>query len=254
MHDAWPRRAWIQAAIACLLCTNGYGSAFAAGENRTTLSAPRKAATLNAASSRRTRAANLLATRRAALALRPASPDVFGTVAVAAGMTAYDVRWRRVSAADRYDPRIVAIAKAASGLDELHKLEVVQTEVNRRINWRGDLDGYGLADYWANAGETLTRGIGDSEDIAVVKMQALKAAGFSPRDLYLSVGRDSRRGADMLLLARIGGRFYVLDDRAERPLIAERHSKFVPVITLGDHFAWVHGRRLLSAGRSGSGR
>jgi predicted transglutaminase-like cysteine proteinase len=41
----------------------------------------------------------------------------------------------------------------------------------------------GVADFWANAGETLRRGTGDAEDIAIAKMQVLKAAGFDPKDL-----------------------------------------------------------------------
>lgn len=179
----------------------------------------------------------------------PVSPDVFGTVALNAGMTAYDVRWRRVSGADQTDPRIAEIAAACSSLTTLQKLSVVHTEVNRRVTWRSDLDAYSNADYWANAGETLTKGVGDSEDIAVVKIQALKAAGFSPRDLYLSVGRDSKRGADALLLVRADGRFYVLDDRADRPLTPEEHARFVPIITLGGNGkTWLHGRNIAAGG------
>jgi predicted transglutaminase-like cysteine proteinase len=159
-------------------------------------------------------------------------------------MTDYDVRWRRVSSADRNDPRIAEIVAPAAAMDMMHKLALVQAEVNHRVTWRADLDGYGVGDYWANAGETLTKGVGDSEDIAVVKIQALKAAGFSPRDLYLSVGRDSKRGADALLLVRAEGQFYALDDRSERPLTAEQYRRFVPVITLGQGRSWLHGRNI----------
>jgi predicted transglutaminase-like cysteine proteinase len=174
----------------------------------------------------------------------PVSPNVFGTVALNAGMTAYDVRWRRVTSADQSDARIAEIAAACAGLGTLQKLARVQAEVNRRIVWRTDLDGYGIADYWANAAETLNKGVGDSEDIAVVKIQALKAAGFNSRDLYLSVGRDKSRGADVLLLARADGKFYVLDDRVARPLTPEEHARFVPIITLGQGRAWLHGRNI----------
>jgi len=182
-------------------------------------------------------------------AFAPVSPNVFGTVALNAGMTAYDVRWRRVSGADQSDTRIAEIAGACAGLGTLQKLALVHSEVNRRVTWRADLDGYGIADYWANAGETLTKGVGDSEDIAVVKIQALKAAGFSPRDLYLSVGRDSKRGADALLMVRAEGKFYVLDDRVDRPLTPEEHAKFVPIITLGGNGqTWLHGRSIAAGG------
>ncbi|MEO6113266.1 MAG: transglutaminase-like cysteine peptidase [Sphingomicrobium sp.] len=173
----------------------------------------------------------------------PASPDVFGTVALNAGITLYDVRWRRVSAADRADPRVLSIAAHALGLDPLSMLNAVQSEVRRRIVWKRDLDGYKISDYWAEAGETLTRGYGDAEDIAVLKIQALKAAGFNPRDLYISVGRDRARGLDTLLVARANGRFYVLDDRAERPMTPEQHNSFEPIITLGKGVSYLHGKR-----------
>ena len=173
----------------------------------------------------------------------PSSPDVFGTVALSAGVTSYDVRWRRVSGADRSDPRVLAIAAVADGLDPLGMLVAIQSEVRRRVVWKRDLDGYKIYDYWAEAGETLSRGFGDAEDIAVVKIQALKAAGFNPRDLYISVGRDRSRGLDTLMMARANGRFYVLDDRAERPMTPEQHGAFEPIITLGKGISYLHGRR-----------
>ncbi len=179
----------------------------------------------------------------------PASPDVFGTVALDAGVTVYGARWRRVSAADLKDPRLADIAAAAAGHDPVAKLTLVQTAVRRRINWRRDLDSYRVSDYWAQAGETLNRGHGDGEDIAILKMQILKRAGFAARDLYLSVGRDSARGADTLLLVRVGDRFYALDDRSDRPLTETEYGQFVPVITLGKDSAWLHGTRYMGARR-----
>ena len=175
-----------------------------------------------------------------------AFPHIVGTVALVAGMTSYDVRWRRVSAADLSDPRIAAIASAAiaSGTDPVVRLHSVQKDITRRIRFRPDLDTYHVADYWAPAGETLTRGEGDGEDIAILKMQALKAAGFPARDLYLSVGRDRVRGADAMLLVRVRDRFFLLDDRSPVPLSSAASDRFEPVITLGQNKAWIHGRRI----------
>jgi predicted transglutaminase-like cysteine proteinase len=183
-----------------------------------------------------------------ARARAPMSPDIFGTVALDAGVTAYGARWRRVSAADQQDARVQALAAAAiaSGPDALVRLAAVHSDIGRRIRWERDLDTYRISDYWAQAGETLTRGQGDSEDIAILKMQVLKAAGFSSRDIYLSVGRDRLRGADTLLLVRVGGDFYALDDRSPKPLRAHGVGRFDPVITLGRHNAWIHGRRLVA--------
>ena len=180
----------------------------------------------------------------------PPSPDVFGTVALDAGVTVYGARWRRVSAADARDPRLARMMGPAAGLDPLAKLDFVQREIKRRIKWRRDLDGYRVSDYWAQAGETLDRGYGDAEDIAVLKMQALKAAGFNSRDFYLSVGRDRERGADTLLLVRVDGTFYALDDRSDHVLTPAEHARFVPVITLGKGTAWLHGKRYAGKGRA----
>jgi len=186
-----------------------------------------------------------------ARATAPASPNIFGTVAIGAGVTAYGARWRRVSAADQYDARIKALAAdaVATGSDPLARIAAVHTDVGRRVRWQRDLDTYQVSDYWAQAGETLTRGQGDSEDIAILKMQVLKAAGFSPRDIYLSVGQDRLRGADTMLLVRIGSDFYALDDRNPSPVRALGAARFEPVITLGRHNAWIHGRRVARAPR-----
>lgn len=180
--------------------------------------------------------------------IAPASPNIFGTVALNAGVTAYGARWRRVSAADEQDPRIQALAAAAVAAcpDAMARLALVHADVGRRVRWQRDLETWHVPDYWAQAGETLSRGRGDSEDIAVLKMQVLKAAGFSPRDIYLSVGRDPARGADTMLLVRVGATFYALDDRSPQPQRATATMRFKPVITLGRNSAWVHGRYVAS--------
>jgi predicted transglutaminase-like cysteine proteinase len=175
---------------------------------------------------------------------RPNSPDVFGTVALNAGVTFYDARFRRVSANDARDPMVLSIAAAASSLDPVAKLRLVQEAVNSRVRWTHDLDNMGVADFWANAGETLRRGTGDSEDIAIVKMQVLKAAGFSPKDLYISIGRHNVRGAHVVLLARTAGGFYVLDDTNHDLMTPAQHGRFTPIMTLGQGVSWIHGRRV----------
>lgn len=188
---------------------------------------------------------------------QPASPDVFGTVALNAGVTLYDARFRRVSATDARDPLVLRIAAAASGLDPVTKLKLIQQEVNKRVRWSHDLDNMGVSDFWANAGETLRRGNGDSEDIAIVKMQALKAAGFDPKDLYISVGRHNVRGAHVLLLARTAGGFFVLDDQVQDLMTPKQHGRFTPVMTLGQGISWLHGRRVgtrVASAGSGSAR
>lgn len=174
----------------------------------------------------------------------PVSPDVFGTAAVGAGVTFYDARFRRVAMADRDDPEILAIAERLRGLSPTEQLSAVQREVLARVKWTHDLDNMQVADFWSNAGETLRRGTGDSEDIAIVEMQILKAAGFSPRDLYISIGRQKPVGAHIVLLARTSEGFVVLDDKVGRPMLAQSSRQFTPVLTIGEGKSWIHGRRV----------
>lgn len=180
----------------------------------------------------------------------PVSPNIFGTVALGAGVTVYGARWRRVSAADECDPRITALAVAAiaAGSDPAKRIAWVQSAVGQRIRSGRDLDIYHVSDYWAQAGETLTRGEGDSEDIAILKMQILKVAGFASRDIYLSLGRNTPLGPDARLLVRVGEQFYALDDHSPSPVNALYAQRFEPVITLGRNSAWLHGHRY--AGRT----
>lgn len=195
---------------------------------------------------------------RSLVLANPESPNAFGTVALNAGVTFYDARFRRVASADARDPLIMRLAAGAANLDPVGKLRMIQQEVGQRIRWAHDLDNMGVSDFWANAGETLRRGTGDSEDIAIVKMQALKAAGFDPKDLYISVGRHKVRGAHVLLLARTTGGFFVLDDQMQDLMTPNQHGRFTPIMTLGQGISWLHGRRVgsprvASASASASG-
>jgi predicted transglutaminase-like cysteine proteinase len=185
-------------------------------------------------------------------AVPPASPDVFGTVTVGAGVTFYDARFRRVSEADRADPAVLAIADAIRNLPPSEQLAAVQREVLRRVKWSHDLDNMHVADFWSNAGETLQRGTGDSEDIAIVEMQALKAAGFKSRDLYISVGRQKQVGAHVVLLAKTADGFVMLDDRTGYPVAAQETRLFTPVLTIGEGKSWIHGRRVAGMTRHAS--
>lgn len=181
---------------------------------------------------------------RPAPVIEPARPDVFGTAAVGAGVTFYDARFRRVSSADRDHPEILKLAQTLHGLTPEQKVEAAQAAVLKRVRWTHDLDNMQVADFWSNAAETLERGTGDSEDIAIVTMQVLKAAGLDPRDLYISIGRHRRAGTHAVLLARTPSGFMMVDDRVGRPVSASATALFTPVMTIGYGKSWIHGRRV----------
>lgn len=179
----------------------------------------------------------------------PDSPDVLGTAAIDAGVTIYDVRFRRVAAADRSDPRLTIIAGALRGLGPVEQLAKVKLLVARLVRSAPDLETMHVSDYWSNASDTLNRGAGDDEDIAIVEMQALKTAGFPARDLYISVGRSRVRGLHSVLIARTPQGFYMLDDAEPRIVAAmgSASAAFTPIMTIGAGRSWLHGYRVHGA-------
>lgn len=182
-------------------------------------------------------------------AYRPSSgavsgrPDVFGSVALAVGRTSLDRRWRAVA---RQGVGGAAAAYAASlrGISDAAKAEAVNRYVNRRVQFVDDSRQYGRADLWSAASETLRRGRGDCEDYAIAKLQMLRAAGFSDRDLYLVVAKDLVRRSDhALLVVRAGGRMLVLDNGTDTILNADSPGDYRPVLTFAANGAWTHGYR-----------
>lgn len=173
----------------------------------------------------------------------PSAPEFAGTAAINAGVTIYDARFRRVAAADRADPRILAIAAQLNGLDRTQQLAMVKRLVDQRIRYSTDLDTIKVSDYWSSAGDTLNRGAGDDEDIAIVEMQALRAAGFPAEDLYISVGRHKVRGAHNVLVARTPAGFFLLDAAEQSLMSGSVASRFTPMLTMGQGRSWVHGYR-----------
>ena len=176
----------------------------------------------------------------------PVTPDLFGTVALPVRADRYAAGWRRAARDASFLPSMQRLVAPARGLAREQQMAYVQAAVTRNVRWISDATEWGLHDYWASAAETLQHGAGDMEDRAIVKMQALRTLGFPTRDLYLTMGRDKVGGPITVLLARVGQRFYVLDDLGGAPIAADRRQGFEPMITLGHNSSWIHGRRVAS--------
>ena len=116
--------------------------------------------------------------------------------------------------------------------------------MHQRIHWRSDATEWGVHDYWASAAQTLQRGVGDMEDRAIVKMEALKLLGFPKRDLYLTLGRDLVGGPIAVLIVKADNRSYVLDDLGGRPVPAESREGFTPQLTFGTDVTWAHATKI----------
>lgn len=174
-------------------------------------------------------------------------PDVFGSVALAVGNTRLDERWRRVEKAGVDGPA----ARFADSLKErgkLDRLEAVNWYVNRRVTFMDDQRHWGRPDVWSTAAETLKSGRGDCEDYAIAKLQMLRHAGFSDRDLYLVIVKDLVSRQDhAVLVVRAAGKMLVLDNGTDQVLDSEELRDYRPILTFASYGTWTHGYRVQSA-------
>lgn len=170
-------------------------------------------------------------------------PQMFGTVTLPIKPQQYYEDWERARRDDSSDPRMRLLIAPARGLNPDQQIYFVQKAVGRLVRWRSDATEWGYHDYWASAAETLQHGYGDDEDRAIVKMQALRALGFSTHDLYLTMGHDVVGGPVTVLIVRFSGRYYVLDDTGGPPFTSDRRPEFRPILTFGYGGFWIHGHR-----------
>ena len=129
--------------------------------------------------------------------------------------------------------RLIAIIDSARNRDGLAKLGEVNRAVNLAIRPISDQAQHGLPDLWSSPLETMTSGLGDCEDYAVVKYVTLQEAGVSQADLRLVIVHDRQFSEDHAVLAvRFEGRWRMLDNR--RMIMAEdtqmRHMQ--PLFTI----------------------
>lgn len=174
-------------------------------------------------------------------------PDVFGSVALSVGRTPLDRRWRKV-ANSRVRGPAAAFAASLRDSDELARVETVNRYVNGKVAFAEDSQQYRRPDHWVAASDTLRRGRGDCEDYAIAKLQLLRAAGVSDRDLYLVVVKDLVRRADhAILVVRAAGRMLVLDNGTDIIADTETVRDYRPVLTFAATGAWTHGYRRAAA-------
>lgn len=178
----------------------------------------------------------------AAVRLPLGSDDFLASRRVAISHTSFDAAWDRVRAAAL--PRGAArdLLAASNGAPGTGALAAVNRWANARIRYAEDRELYGQADYWASANETLRRGAGDCEDIAIAKLQMLAAMGV-PRDaMYLTIARDLARAADhAVLVVKLDGRSWLLDNATDQLLDAGQSYDYRPIVSFSAGNKWLHG-------------
>lgn len=172
----------------------------------------------------------------------PANPENFlGSARLPLRRTSFDAQWDRVRSAGLSSRALSSLAPRG-GTPTRAMLAAVNAWSNGHIRYEEDRDLYGQADYWATASTTLRRGAGDCEDIAIVKMQALAALGLPRSDMYLTIARDTVRNADhALLVVRLEGKYWLLDNATDTPLDAAMSYDYRPIMSFSTSGKWLHG-------------
>ena len=178
----------------------------------------------------------------------PPRPRIYGRAKLDAGdflqskrlpvsRTSFDSDWNRVRGS-HISPQVAA---RFSGSDRA-LLSSVNRWANTNVRYAEDRDLYGKADYWADASTTLQRRAGDCEDIAIVKMQLLAAAGIPPSSMYLTIARDLVRNADhAVLVVKQGDGHWLLDNTTNDVLDARDGLDYRPIMSFSGANKWLHG-------------
>lgn len=157
--------------------------------------------------------------------------------------TRFDRQWEQVSRT-RMSVRMERTVSAIAGEGPaMARIEAVNTWANTHIRYVDDQQLYNRADYWADARKTLRLGAGDCEDVAIVKLQMLAAAGIARSDIYFVIARDLARRADhALLVVRDGDRFWMLDNATNKLVDARTDaSDYRPIFSYSQNEKWLHG-------------
>lgn len=173
----------------------------------------------------------------------PASPDNFlASKRLPIRKTGFDKDWNRVRSGGLSGSTAARLTSMGRETPGMATLAAVNSWTNAKVRYVEDRELYGKADYWASAGETLRRGAGDCEDIAIAKMQLLAALGVRRDDMYLTIARDTVRAADhAVLVVKMGDKAWMLDNATDRVLDAAESYDYRPIVSFSQNQRWIHG-------------
>jgi predicted transglutaminase-like cysteine proteinase len=148
-----------------------------------------------------------------------------------------------VSAKDCEGREIVRRAlKDVTSADLARKLDVINRTVNGLVRYLPDALDKGSLDAWASPDETLSRGTGDCEDYAILKMAVLNEAGVPMKNMSVVVVRDTRRNLYHAVLAVSTDEGYrILDNLRDKVSSDGDFDNYMPLYSVGGAGGWVHG-------------
>ena len=178
-------------------------------------------------------------------------PSVFGSVAIPIRNFPASNRWALVfqaigkcGEACGGDDVLSEVVGYAQGRGFREKLTSVNSGVNRMIAYRRDQAVYGRLDHWAKPAEIVSRGAGDCEDFAILKMAALMKLGIPARSMSLVVLQDQRRGvAHAVLSVTTGSGNFILDNLRNAVVLDRDLPGYLPLFSFSADRAWIHGSR-----------
>lgn len=104
----------------------------------------------------------------------------------------------------------IAISLMAGTITEKTIIDI-NNLVNTKIKYTTDIENYGVSDYWAKPAETLKKGMGDCEDIAILKYNMLEKAGMSKKDINVIYTVYKGKG-HIYLEVTLDGKIYNMDN------------------------------------------
>ena len=91
------------------------------------------------------------------------------------------------------EPSLVAIKDEVlkESLLNLKDWIALRDWVGNNIKYESDEQVHGVREYWQFGKETVNLGTGDCEDFAILLCSLLRAAGYSPDDVYVVIGKNA---------------------------------------------------------------
>jgi predicted transglutaminase-like cysteine proteinase len=169
------------------------------------------------------------------------------------GQAAANLDRMQTLALERYGPRSADTVAAwrrmleeAKELDELGRLQAVNTFFNRAVLFQDDIEVWNEKDYWASPLEFMGRGAGDCEDFSIAKYISLLNLGVPNeklRMIYVRAKVGGRAVAHMVLgyYASPEGEPLLLDNLIGSIRPASRRPDLSPVFSFNNAGLWVPG-------------
>ena len=90
------------------------------------------------------------------------------------------------------EPSLVALKNELleEGLINVKDWVALRNWVGNNIQYKYDDDVHGVRDYWQFGKETVALKTGDCEDFSILLCSLLRAAGYSPDDVYIVIGKN----------------------------------------------------------------